>query len=127
MQMLPWNEQIAYLYRHSGCSCLAVHYNDVIMCAMASQITSLTMDYSTVYSRRRSKEASKLRVTGLCEGNSPVTSEFPAQMVNNAENDLMTSSCKHKLYGNMDDIAQHAYHVTAMKQSIFETRKSKTS
>ena len=28
---------------------------------------------------RRSKKTSKLRVTGLCEGNSPVTSEFPAQ------------------------------------------------
>ena len=29
---------------------------------------------------------SKLRVTGLCEGNSPVTGEFPAQMASNAEN-----------------------------------------
>ena len=29
--------------------------------------------------RRRSKEASKLRVTGLCVGNSPVTGEFPAK------------------------------------------------
>ena len=28
---------------------------------------------------RRSKETSKLRDTGLCEGNSPVTGEFPAQ------------------------------------------------
>ena len=27
--------------------------------------------------RRRSKKTSKLRVTGLCEGNSPVTCEFP--------------------------------------------------
>ena len=27
----------------------------------------------------RSKKATKLRVTGLCEGNSPVTREFPAQ------------------------------------------------
>ena len=36
--------------------------------------------------RRRSKKASKLRVTGLCVGNSPVTDEFPAQMANNAEN-----------------------------------------
>ena len=37
--------------------------------------------------RRRSKKTSKLRVTGLCAGNSPVTGEFPAQMVSNAEND----------------------------------------
>ena len=36
--------------------------------------------------RRRSKKTSKLRVTGLCAGNSPVTGEFPAQMASNAEN-----------------------------------------
>ena len=34
----------------------------------------------------RSKKTSKPRVTGLCEGNSPVTGEFPAQKVSNAEN-----------------------------------------
>ena len=34
---------------------------------------------------RRSKKTSKLRVTGLCAGNSPVTGEFPAQMASNAE------------------------------------------
>ena len=36
--------------------------------------------------RRRSKKTSKLRVTGLCVGNSPGTGEFPAQMVSNTEN-----------------------------------------
>ena len=36
--------------------------------------------------RRWSKETSKLRVTGLCERNSPVTGEFPAQSASNAEN-----------------------------------------
>ena len=36
--------------------------------------------------RRRSNNTSKLRVTGLCAGNSPVTGEFPTQMVSNAEN-----------------------------------------
>ena len=36
--------------------------------------------------RRRSKKTSKLRVTGLCEGNSTVTGEFPAQRASNAEN-----------------------------------------
>ena len=35
--------------------------------------------------RRRSKKTSKLRVTGLCAGNSPVTGEFPTQMASNAE------------------------------------------
>ena len=33
-----------------------------------------------------SKKTSKLRVTGLCEGNSPGNSEFLAQRVSNAEN-----------------------------------------
>ena len=36
--------------------------------------------------RRRSKKTSKLRVTGLCEGNSPVTGEFPAERASIAEN-----------------------------------------
>ena len=36
--------------------------------------------------RRRSKETWKLRVTGLCVRNSPVTGEFPAQRASNAEN-----------------------------------------
>ena len=36
--------------------------------------------------RCRSKKTSKLRVAGLCVGNSPRTSEFPAQMASNAEN-----------------------------------------
>ena len=35
--------------------------------------------------KRRSKNASKVRVTGLCEGNSPGTGEFPAQMASNAD------------------------------------------
>ena len=36
--------------------------------------------------RRRSKKISKLRATGLYEGNSPVTGEFPAQRASNTEN-----------------------------------------
>ena len=59
------------------------YYNDVIMSTMASQITSLTIVYSTVYSTRRSKKTSKLCVTGLCDGRGegghrwPMTGEFP--------------------------------------------------
>ena len=34
---------------------------------------------------RRSKKTSKLRGTGLCEGNSPVTREYPEQRASNAE------------------------------------------
>ena len=36
--------------------------------------------------RRTSKKTSKLRVTGLCEGNSSVTGKFPTQRASNAEN-----------------------------------------
>ena len=52
----------------------------------ASQIPSLTIIYSTVYSRRRSKKTSNFRVTVLCAGNSPVTGEFPTQRASDVEN-----------------------------------------
>ena len=55
------------------------------MGAMASQITSLTIIYSTVYSGAYQRKHKKIRVTGLCVGNSLVTGEFPAQMASNAE------------------------------------------
>ena len=60
-----------------------VHYGDVIMTPMAFQITSLTIVFLI---RRRSTKTSKLRVNGLCEGNSPVTGGFPTLRVSNAEN-----------------------------------------
>ena len=63
------------------------HYSDVIMSALASQITSPMIVYSTVYSRRGSKKTSKLLVTSLCEefiGH--MTGEFPTQRASNAEN-----------------------------------------
>ena len=56
------------------------------MGAMASQITSLTIVYSTFYSGADQRKHKKLRVTGLCAGNSPETGEFSAQMASNAEN-----------------------------------------
>ena len=61
------------------------HYRDVIMSAMASQITGVPIVYSAVCSGR-SKKTSKLRVTGLCKGNSPVTDEFHAQRASNTKN-----------------------------------------
>ena len=53
---------------------------------VATPITSLTSVYSSVYTGADQRKISKLRVTGLCEGNSPVTGEFPAQRASNAEN-----------------------------------------
>ena len=57
------------------------------MGTMATEITSLTIVYSTVYSGAdQRKHQSFARVTGFCAGNSPGTDELPAQMVSNAEN-----------------------------------------
>ena len=55
------------------------------MTTVASQITSLTIVYSIIYSFADQK-TSKLRFPGLCVGNAPGTGEFPAQMASNAEN-----------------------------------------
>ena len=55
---IPWN----VLYQYRRCDCLLQRLF-----------------------RRRSKKTSKLRVTGVCEGNSPATGEFPAQRASNAE------------------------------------------
>ena len=65
---------------HSTAPWSTVHYNDVIMGAMASQITRFTIVYSTGYSDVDKKN------TAVCAGNSPVTGEFPAQMASNTEN-----------------------------------------
>ena len=61
------------------------HYSDVIMGAMAFQITSLTIVYSIVSSGVDQRKHQSSTVTGLCAGNSPMTGEFPAQMACNAE------------------------------------------
>ena len=53
------------------------------MGAIASQITSLTIVYSTVYSG--TKKTPKLRATGLCVGKTPMTGEFPTLMASNVE------------------------------------------
>ena len=66
-----------------------IHCNDVLMSAMASQLTSLAI----VYSRHRSKKTPKLRVTGLCAGNSSVTGELTTQRAINAEN--ISFWCRH--------------------------------
>ena len=75
------SDQLTMVANHSHtvhilCQWQVRHYIDVIMSAMASQITNCLL--SCLF-RRRSKETSKLRVTGLCERNSPVTGEFLAQ------------------------------------------------
>ena len=63
-----------------------IHYSDVIMDTMASQITSLTIGYSSVYSGADQRKHQSSASLELCAGNSLVTGEFPAQRANNAEN-----------------------------------------
>ena len=62
------------------------HYSDVMLGAMASQITRLTIVYWAVCSGADQRKSTKLRVTGLCEESSPVTCEFTAQRASNAQN-----------------------------------------
>ena len=82
-------ERIVLSLKRSAISMKAlgqVHYDDVIMGAIASQITSLTVVYSTVYSdvdQRKHQRSASLAFVG---GNSPGTGKFPAQMASNAEN-----------------------------------------
>ena len=90
-QMASNAENVSIWWRHHGAGLFLhieqIHYSDVIMGTMASQITMQPHDCWINRLRRRwSKKTSKLRVSGLCEENSPVTGEFPAQMASNAEN-----------------------------------------
>ena len=45
------------------------HYSDVIMSAMVSQSTGVSIVYSTICLGVDQRKKSKLRITGLCEGN----------------------------------------------------------
>ena len=62
------------------------HYSDVIMSAMASQITRLTIIYSTVYSGADQWKHQSSASFAFVRGILPVTGEFPAQRTSNAEN-----------------------------------------
>ena len=56
------------------------------MGATSSQITSLTIVYSTVHSGADQRKHQSSVSLAFCAGNSSVTGEFPAQMASNAEN-----------------------------------------
>ena len=59
--------------------------------------------------RRRSNKTSRLRVTGLCAGNSPETGEFPAQMA--SYDALITVSlCWLKCIGTEEILISVSYH-----------------
>ena len=71
------------------------HYNDIIMNMIASQITSLTIVYSTVYSGADQRKQQRPASLAFVGGNSPGTGEFPAQKANNAEN--VSISWRHRV------------------------------
>ena len=64
----------------------APHYNDVIMSTMASQITSLTIVYTTVYSGADQRKHQSSASLAFVRGYSPMTGELPAQRASNAGN-----------------------------------------
>ena len=64
------------------------------MGVIASQINSLTIVYSIVYSDADQKKTSKLCVIGLCTGNSTGTGEFPHKL--------------RKMF-SFDDVIMHKY------------------
>ena len=60
----------ALQWRHNECKCVSNHLR--LDCLLNRSCIS--------------KETSKLRVTGLCEGNPPVTDDFPTQRASNTAN-----------------------------------------
>ena len=77
-----WVFVISHFHRRQKDRGSGGHYNDVIMTMMASQITSLTVVYSIVYSDADQRKHPNLRVSGLCAGNSPgpVNSPYKGQV-----------------------------------------------
>ena len=75
---------LVYFYRYISWYFRFAHYNGVTKSAIGSQITGVPIVCSAFFFRRRSKNTSKLCVTGLCQWNSPVAGEFPAQRASNA-------------------------------------------
>ena len=113
IEVVPWRRQgPVYSEKHSCCRChrwpsdvrrpgISGHGIDIVMLECSGSSTTLHwrhngrggvsnhQSYGCLLNRlyrRRSKKTSKLHVTGLCAGNSPVTCEFRAQMASNAEN-----------------------------------------
>ena len=90
-------QPIAVRWRHNGCDSVSNH--QPYYCLLNRLF------------RRWWKKTPKLRVTGLCAGNSPGTGEFPAQMASNAEN--VSISWRHH--------CTQIFHVYARPVSVIET------
>ena len=95
-------------WRHNGCDSVSNHQPRE--CLLRRLI------------RRTSKKTSKLRVTGLCAGNSPETGEFPAQMASNAEN-VSIWWRHHEVY--LKAIANHNIKMLSLLINLGNSRKKK--
>ena len=89
LQLHLSDQQVYCLLRHDLIKGLtvpkAIHYIDVMMTTMASQITSFTVVYSIVYSgadKKKHQSSASLAFVREFTG----TSEFPAERASNAEN-----------------------------------------
>ena len=74
---------------------------------------------------RRLKKTSKLCVTGLCVGNSPVTGEFPAQRASNAENVIIW--WRHHALLNRTAIIHYIHRAYHCQQANFQTNGRKST
>ena len=70
--------------------------------------------------RRRSKKTPKLRVTGLCAGNSPVTGEFIAQTAINAVNVSIWWLAEKRLF--TINIWIKKKNILSLKQRVYHTK-----
>ena len=74
-----WN----YATRNGQPETRFTHYSDVIMSAMVSQITDVSIVCSTDCSGANQRKHQSSAPLGLCEGNPPVTGGFPSQRASN--------------------------------------------
>ena len=91
---------------------LHFHYDDVIMTTKASQSTSLTSIYSTVYSdadQRKHQSSASLAFVWEFTG----TGEFPAQRANYAEN--VSIWWRHHVFVVMDLLSENDYGIQCLK------------
>ena len=80
------------------------HQNDVIMSAIASQITNVPVVCATVCLGADQNKVSKFRVTGLCKGIPPMTGGFPSQRASDEEKVFIwwrSHECTFLLYFNI--------------------------
>ena len=71
-------------WNHDG-KIISNHYSDIIMSAMASQITSISIVCLTVCSGTDQRKHQTSASLAFGTGNPPVTSEFPSQRASKAE------------------------------------------